>query len=259
MSFRRLLLLAAVLLPFPAVAAEDPAPAGPTSFWDRWEFVLGGGAALVPEYEGSDDMKVQPLPIVSATYDDWLQIATDGATADVYRSGPFTFSATLGYEGGRDDDDDKALHGLGDVDFGVTTGARAAAEFGPATVSLEVEKTLGGSDGLRGIAGVELGQAVTPRLRLGVGASVTLADDNRMQSYFGVDRKQAQRSGYRRYDADAGPERVDLEASALLNLDDSWFLKGQAGLGLLVGDAADSPITQRKAQPSGYMALGFRF
>lgn len=261
------LFAAAVLLPFalPALSqAQEPqpafdAPTGEASWWDRWDFVVGAGAMFQPEYEGGDSYEIQPIPYIAATYDEWLTLDPTGAKADVYKTGAFTFTLGAGYETGRDEDDADALEGLGDVDMGGVLSARVTADLGPAAVYVGAEKTLGGSDGMLASLGAELGTNATDSLRLGVGAEVIWADDNHMESYFGVNGRQSARSGYDRFDAEAGFKRVDVTASATYSMTEHWFARGEAGVGVLIGDAADSPFVEEELQPSALLALGYRF
>jgi outer membrane scaffolding protein for murein synthesis (MipA/OmpV family) len=92
-----------------------------------------------------------------------------------------------------------------------------------------------------------------------IGPSVTWADGNYMESYFGVTDRQSQRSGLPRFDADAGIKRIDFEVSGLYFIDDHWLVRGEVSLGYLVGDAADSPVSQRNLQPSTMFILGYQF
>ncbi|MEW5423443.1 MipA/OmpV family protein [Amorphus sp. 3PC139-8] len=225
----------------------------------RWQTVIGGGAKVSPEYEGSDEFKISPIPYVSMTFADRVTVNSAGISAKVLEGGPFTLSATLGYEDGLEEDAGDELVGLGDVDFGATVGGRIEAAFGAFTAYAEVDKTLGGSEGLLGVAGLDLGFAVTRWLRLGAGASATFADENHMEAYFGVDPGQAARSGYSVYTPGAGIKRVDLTATATVAMTENWFLRGEADFGFLLGDAADSPIVQDTFQPSVMLVLGYRF
>ena len=225
----------------------------------EWEVVIGGGGSREPEYEGSGDYEFSPVPYISATFGEWLTIDPTGATAKLYETGPIQLSGIVGYESGRSEDDSDRLDGLGDVDFGVTVGGKLSAEFGPAEFYVSVEKTIEGSEGLIGVAGIELTHAVTPSLLLGLGASATFADDNHMKAYFGVDAGQSERSGYAEYDAGAGIKRLDFSASATLGFRENWFVRSEAGVGVLVGDAADSPIVEEEIQPSGMLLVGYRF
>jgi len=80
-----------------------------------------------------------------------------------------------------------------------------------------------------------------------------------MQAYFGVTPEQSARSGLARYDAGAGLKRADFSISATYMLDESWMVRGEAGVGVLLGDAADSPVVLEKIQPSGMLLVGYRF
>jgi outer membrane scaffolding protein for murein synthesis (MipA/OmpV family) len=54
-------------------------------------------------------------------------------------------------------------------------------------------------------------------------------------------------------------KRADFSISATYMLDANWMVRGEAGLGILLGDAADSPIVVDKVQPSGMLLVGYRF
>ncbi|WP_245197932.1 MipA/OmpV family protein [Jiella mangrovi] len=246
--------------PSPVYQAPDPSRFGLIGQkLHEWNVIVGAGAMIEAKYEGSDEFEVSPVPYISATFGDWLSVDPGGIEAKVYETGPFVFSAKLGYETGRKEGDADELDGLGDVDFGVTLGGKAAAKFGPAEFFGSVEKTIGGSDGLLAVAGIELTQAFTSSLLLGVKASATFADDNHMEAYFGIDAGQSRRSGYREFEAESGFKRVDFSATATMAVTENWFARGEGGVGILVGDAADSPIVKDEVQPFGLVVVGYRF
>jgi len=249
-----------------AVNTDDVIPPPDVSRFGRvqqkladWHVVLGGGVIIVPKYEGSDEFKVMPVPFVSATFLDIVTINPSGANIAVYEQGPFELSARLGFEMGRKEDDADRLRGLGDIDMGAKVGMKAAVKFGPAEIFAQVDKTIGGSDGLQGEVGIEVSRPLTESLIVGASASAVFADENYMQAYFGVTPEQSARSGLARYDAGAGLKRADFSISATYMLDANWMVRGEAGVGILLGDAADSPIVVDKVQPSGMLLVGYRF
>ena len=269
----RLIVAAPLLALAPAVAlaadvgAQDADPrADELSRLERlvqrlhdFETVIAAGGKIEPSYEGSDEFKISPIPYASMTFYDRITLDVTGVSAKVVELGPFSLYGKVGYDTGRSEDESDALDGLGDVDFGVTVGGRIEAAFGVFTAFAEVDKTLGGSDGLTGTGGLEVNYALRRWLRLGAEASATVADENYMDAYFGIDASQSQRSGYERYDPDAGLKRLDLKATATVAFSENWFVRGEAGVGLLVGDAADSPIVKNELQPSVMLVLGYRF
>ncbi|MBB3236779.1 MipA/OmpV family protein [Phyllobacterium endophyticum] len=246
----------------PTPTQPDPARYGPirTKLHD-WEVTVGGGAMYKPSFEGSDKMELSPIPFVSARLFDRLAIDPTGLELDAYKHGPFTLGLLVGYDSGRDEDDgdDDYLRGLGNVDFGVNLGVKAALEYGPAEFYGTINKTIGGSDGLLGKMGVEVKQPLSENFILGLDASVTVADENYMDSYFSVNNNQAANSRFGEYKADAGFQRADFALTATYLATENWIVRGKAGLGLLLGDAADSPIVQKKTQPEFGLFVAYRF
>ena len=92
-------------------------------------------------------------------------------------------------------------------------------------------------------------------MRLSLGAGLTLANAEHMQSYFGVTAAQSVTSGYAAYKAEGGARaaRVSLALSHAFSARTSVT----AGLSVttLLGDAQDSPLTRRKSAASGLLAL----
>lgn len=224
-----------------------------------WSLIIGAGGMLEPSYEGSDELEASPLPFVLFNYGDWLEINPSGASVTVFRHDGFSLSGSVGYETGRDTDDHDRLRGLSDIDFAATVGAQAAYEWGPVEIYGEVERTIEGSESLLGTLGVGYSAPVSERLVLGASAEAIVADDNHMDAYFSVDAGQSAASGLSQYDAEAGLKRVNLSASATYLVNENWLVGGEAQLGVLTGDAADSPIVEETLQPSLAVFLGYRF
>ncbi|WP_082766176.1 MipA/OmpV family protein [Paramesorhizobium deserti] len=225
----------------------------------NWSLILGAGAMYKPEYEGGEDFKVSPIPFVKFTYGEWLEIDPKGVTVTALKHNGFSLSGTVGYESGRDEDDGDRLRGLGDIDLAATVGVKAAYALGPVELSAAVEQTISGSESLIGTFGIEYSAPVTEKLILGAKAEAIVANDKHMEAYFGVNSTQSAASGLPEYKPKAGLKRVNVSASATYLLDEHWLVRGQAGLGILTGDAADSPIVEEKLQPSVSLGIGYKF
>ena len=260
-----LLGLAAV---FPDLAeAADLSEGGKTpsyeapSYLDKlheWKIVVGAGAIVKPVFEGSDEFEVLPFPLFSATFGERLHVDTRGILVDVYETSGVKFGVRGGYDLGRSEDDSDDLRGLGDIDAGAVIGGVVTYGLGPVKFYGELNKTIGGSDGLTATMGADVFYAYQ-RFLFSAGASATWADDNHMQSFFGVNAIQSANSGLREFEANAGFKRFDLTASVTYMATEKWFVRGQAGVGFLTGDAADSPIVKDEVQPSALLGIGYRF
>ncbi|WP_189363059.1 MipA/OmpV family protein, partial [Mesorhizobium sp. M4A.F.Ca.ET.022.05.2.1] len=231
-------LSAIALLPFKANAAEpfDKGPASPSADnvderrygpirqkLSDWNVMVAGGAMYAPKYEGSDEYEVVPIPMVSATIGRFT-ISPGGLSVDVLEANGFKVSLKGGYDlgGGRKEKDSTHLKGLGNIDAGALVGGQISYEMGPVEFSASVDKTIGGSDGLQGVLGANVSHNYNNFI-FAAGASATFADENYMQSYFGVTALQSARSGLPQYDAGAGLKRFDVEASVTYMATENWL------------------------------------
>jgi len=224
-----------------------------------WSLIIGAGGSYKPEYEGSDKYKLSPVPVVVFTYDEWLEIDPTGVTITVLERDGFALAGKVGYESGRDEDDGDRLRGMGEIDFAATVGAKASYSWDGFELYATLDQTIDGSESLIGTVGAEYQAPVTERLILGAGVEAIIANDKHMEAYFGVDAAQSARSGLPEYEAKAGLKRVDISASATYLLTENWLVRGEAGVGVLTGDAADSPLVEKEIQPSASLFVGYKF
>lgn len=225
----------------------------------NWSLIIGAGGSFEPEYEGSKDFKPSPLPVFLFTYGEWLEIDPTGVTITAFEHEGFELAGRVGYESGRDEDDGDRLRGLGEIDFAATVGGKASYSWNGLELYGTIDQTIDGSESLIGTIGAEYKAPVTERLILGAGVEAVIANDKHMAAYFGVNADQSAKSGLAEYEAKAGLKRVDVSASATYLLTENWLVKGEAGVGFLTGDAADSPIVEEKVQPSVSLFVGYKF
>ena len=133
---------------------------------DGWSFELGAGAFYVPQYEGSSDYMVRPLPWLSARYtrgDRYVEFGGPSLKANVISGGAFEFGPVLRYEMGRDADDidNVPVRRLGDIDGALMAGVFASTgiDLGDGSgVDFSVEAvTDAGDDGQGSTAKFEIG------------------------------------------------------------------------------------------------------
>ncbi len=128
-----------------------------------WTFELGVGAGIGPDYEGSDDYEVSAVPVVDVSWNDRVLVTTKGGPGiyvTPYRANKFTVDLGVFYEAGREEDDNEALEGLGDLDVGAVAVGRLGYEFGLIEAGLEVTQDLTGDrDGMTVTGGLEYGRA----------------------------------------------------------------------------------------------------
>jgi outer membrane protein len=246
-------------------AASAQAPGGAPKEWD---VTLGAGFALRPTYEGSDRYTASPLPILSVTYRDWLSLGQDGLSA-YWRRESLQIGAGLTYGGGRDEKDDsmfgggdKRLRGMGKIDGALGVRAFANYDLKPIRLSASVTKFTGDKDKNDGVL-VQIGAAypvkVTDKLTVTPNIGATWADENYMQSYFGVTSLQASRSRFTRFTAESGVKDVSFGLNANYRFDQNWFAGAGVTVKQLTSDAAKSPLSFADTQGLFLVNVGYRF
>jgi MipA family protein len=225
-----------------AKAADEP---DTTSTPSKWSIVIGGGGAYAPDYEGSDDYEFQPFPFASIVYDDFIFVEGTSLGANLLNYEGLKAGPIVRYSGGRDEDDNNALDGLGDVDDSIEVGGFVGYELGIWSAAMTVTQDVaGGHEGM--LAEMSTGVAVplSDSVRASIEGSATWADSNYMETFFGVSGSQAVKSGYARYEADAGFKDVGITLGLDYMVTEAIGVSGRVQYKKLLGDAADSPIVK---------------
>lgn len=232
---------------------------------------VGAFAFVTPKYEGSDEYGVGGVPIAFPVFNNGIseersRVAfrgLDDVRVTVLRQGGFDVGPVVGYRFGRDEDVSDKLTGLGDVDGGLVVGGFAAYTMGGFSVDGAVSSQVTG-DGDYGVtaeiaAGYE--HSLTDRVTLGGRVMADYASDDYMDQYFSISAAQAANSaeGYSAFDAGAGFKSVGADLSLSFAATDRLSLRTSAGYSRLIGDAADSPISEADNQFRGGAGFTFQF
>jgi len=262
----RAALLALLVLASTPALAQAPVVASPQR---DWQLTLGGSVGFVPKYQGSSNYEVRALPYVDANYKDVVFVRGLAAGANLVNvKGPrpgdgLRMGPILRYGFGRDESDDTALRGLGDIDDAIEAGGFIAYSAGPLLADLTLVKDVaGGHDGVLADAGIAWRATISPRLRGSVRASTTWANDTYMSNVFGISPAQSARSGMRVHDAGAGIKDVGLALNLSYGLTENWSVSGRVAYSRLLGDAADSPIVAdrgAKNQVGTFLTVAYGF
>ncbi|QJE73096.1 MipA/OmpV family protein [Aerophototrophica crusticola] len=236
-----LALLAGLTLPAPALAQGGPPPK------EGWNARVGLLGLVLPEYEGADEYEVKPVPDLEITYGETFFLDRRGLGVNVLNTRSLTAGVSLNYDGGREENDNDALRGLGDVDGTMVGTAFAEYRIGQVGLGLDVTGDLlgDGHDGVTATVSAIYQARPTDDLMLFAGPSATWASKDYMRSYFGITPAQAERSGRPVYETDSGFKDVAFTVFGIYSLTEDWALTGIAGYKRLLGDAKDSPIVDR--------------
>lgn len=223
--------------------------------------VLGGG--VEPDYEGASEYAATPHFYANLTaYGLGLEIEGPKATLNIRPEAAFQFGPSIGYDLGRDGTTNKVVDKLDKIDGAFEAGGFVAYQFNALLaqsdvfeISADLMADLSGvHDGVSGSIGASYQISATERLRLGVDASVGLASDGYMDTYFGINSAGAARSGLAAYTASGGVKDVGIGATASFNITERWGFVGRAEYSRLLGDAANSPIVKKEGSADQFEA-----
>ncbi|MGA7777223.1 MAG: MipA/OmpV family protein [Paraburkholderia sp.] len=230
-----------------------------------WQVAVGGAVALQPRYDGSDRYHFEGGPSIDIRYSDLYFASTgEGFGANVLQGQNWRISIAAAYDlGRRGQDDDEHLHGMGNIN--PAPELKLAADYViskdfPLVLRADIRRSFGGSNGWIGDLGVYMPLPGSSKTFFWfAGPSVTFADSNYMNTWFGVNDTQAAASQYSYYHASAGIKSAGFGVSAIWFFQKHWFAACDLALEQLVGSAARSPITQRSSNGVLDLSVNYQF
>lgn len=252
----------------PQIAAPVTTPEAPAAKPD-WNIRLGAGALYQPKYEGSNQYKAAPLPMLMISYRDlvFLRGPMLGANAVTWNgprpSDKLQIGPLVRYQNGRDQDDSSALNGMGDIDAAIELGGFITYSTGPWSAGLTLFRDVSGShDGTTAKLSAGNRLPLAPKWMLRSEIATTWADDAYTETFFGVTAAQSSRSGLRQYQTEGGFKDAGLTLDLDYSLTDHWGITTRLGYKRLLGDAADSPLVKDRGsadQLNGGLFVTYKF
>ena len=234
---------------------------------EEWDVNLAVGAAMQPTFHGSDRYRATPIPLVIIRWRDMVSLGADGLSL-YWHDNNLRIGGGVSYDGGRLDHEtngflsggDDRLRGLGDIDSAVGLRGFVSYKLGPAYLDSAVTKYVGsGNNGtvlnFGASAPLMLGKHFVLRPHIGA----RWADDNYMQTFFGISPLQAARSQFPQFNAGAGLEDINGGLTVGYLLNKHWFLGADASATRYLDRAAKSPITIADTNATVAAVVGYHF
>lgn len=231
---------------------------------------IGLGVATVPTYEGSPNRRTLAVPDLTISYRsrDWgsVEFGQRGLIWNAVEAGRFRFALVAQFDPGRKDRDtstlnpipgDKRLAGMGNVQS--STEAGVGVGYGPVMVVARQSLSERGPKGAQVDMTVEMPWTVSDRLNLRFAVGATWANQDYMQTYFGVTPAQARATSFSVYTPKSGCHKVEASIGADYALASNWRLQSHVGFSRLGDDAAASPIVGRRDGVSAALAVAYEF
>ncbi len=235
------------------------------------------GIAVAPVYQGAKTYSPAPIIGVEAGMhqQDWgaLTASETGLTWQLPIDKPFGVALVAGYDVGRDEEirtwggRDKTLKGMGDLNGAIEAGTQFSYDVEPYRFYLKALRALkkrkyGGEElsyTTHGNLGAEVTFPLPGHVTTVLSLISTWGDKNMMNAYFGVTRQQAQNTSFRQYQPKAGFKDVMMQAALNYELSPSVSLQSGCGVNYLVGEAAKSPLTEKKLAGIAFFSGSYTF
>ncbi len=237
-----------------------------------------------PEYEGASKRVTSLVPDLSVSYKtrDYgsfsLGVKGRGLSWTFVEQEAYSFGIGLAGGAGRTDSKDgtafkpgsKRLLGLGEIKQSFELTAFGHVLLG---VPLYLQVSKGASVGqpdagnfsTKGPGGThielssEIPYEVSNSLSLSLSPTISWADAKFTQSYFGVTAAQAARTGFAEFKTKGGIRSVGVALGATYKIDPNWSVNATASISQLQGDAARSPLTQKRGQAVAGVGVSYKF
>jgi outer membrane protein len=235
-----------------AAADEETAP-------ETWRFTIGLGAAIVPDYVGSDDYTIAAVPKLRAEKGPYY--------ADL--TGPFLSSNVLPtrtwqlgpagqfIKGDRCNSGDSTVNDMKCQSDAFMLGAQAGYNFRLSETSRLSPKArlmfdvTGANDGYSFEPLVEYANRLSKSWAFLLQGNFLVGSENYEDYYFGVSGPQSRQSGLKTYDADGGAQQFGFTAIGSYNATESIRVDLIGRYQRLVGDAEDSPLVDGTSNSRG--------
>jgi outer membrane scaffolding protein for murein synthesis (MipA/OmpV family) len=217
---------------------------------------LGVGPVYRPDYFGSDDYEFAADPAAYVRFKNFVFLDDDGADFGLIGFSNFRFGPTIRITGEREEDDNPALAGLGDVGTTFEFGGFAAATFVD-RYSVKFRVRQGIATGHRGM--VVDGNATALLFRFGrvstsVSAQTAWIGNDYADAYFSVDPAQSMASGLPVYDADRGFRDIGGSFNAYINVARRWSINPYVSYRYIFDNVGDTPIIKQFGDRNQFVA-----
>jgi outer membrane scaffolding protein for murein synthesis (MipA/OmpV family) len=223
------------------------------------QYSIGGGVGIKPDYEGSEDYALVPVPTGAAIFDNGMFVKLLGLNlrANLIPSNFWRLGLMYNYRAERDDVENNRVDRMKDVSDANELGIWGGIDWQGWFLLFDVLADTGNAyEGWYATLKGGYNWRISENFVFTTGASTTYADDDYMQTYFGVSKSDAQRSGLDRYDADEGIKDVALDLGANWGFAQRWDLRGILQVKQLVGDADDdSPVVDEGSETQFFTAV----
>jgi outer membrane scaffolding protein for murein synthesis (MipA/OmpV family) len=232
------------------------------------ESIVGPGLRTRPAYDGSRSQHGELVPVVRYLGEPWFVRSTQGVLEGGVRWGLSTdlhVGAQLAYEPGRQSSESGFLESrqVASVSRGASVGLQMEWDhrFGPMPITLLVRSRTATQSARGTQADFRLSAGVfqSGSFSAGVFTQASWADAKSTSTYYGIGAQASASTGLPGFEPAGGLLYTSLGLLWSIDLRAPWVIVGNLEARRLRGDAAQSPLTERRSNHYASVGLAYRF
>ena len=227
--------------------------------------IAGLALALIPDYEGSDDYRVVPVPGLIYNYweDNKIILRGNQLFVDAIAGPEWDAGLHAIYRFGRDDDvDDSVVKLMEEVDDSFELGAFVGYTYFCEESRRNrwntrfdfTQDVSDGHDGFQARLETTMWMGATDNIDVGLRGFVTYADSDYMSAFFDVSAADSAVTGLPTYGASSGLKDFQVGPIMLIKVTDNWYMGLVSMYKRLLNDAEDSPVVDIRGDADQFIA-----
>ncbi len=221
-----------------------------------WNFRVGLFPLYSPAFLGSKDYVLSVFPDLRASYDDKFfasvpeGIGYNSINQSGVKIGPlakirFSRNSESGGSPFQIAGESKALKGMGDVDSAFENGIFLQYEFSKIRSRLELRRGFGGHESFIGDLNLSYFDRVGP-IMFNFGPKTTFGGSNFIQTYYGINAEQSQKTGLSQYRASSGIVSYGIGGSLIAPITKNTALNFIVSFDRLGSQLTKSPLIKER-------------
>jgi outer membrane scaffolding protein for murein synthesis (MipA/OmpV family) len=243
---------------------------GPSAVFNTqegWRYSLGLGLEYEAMYHGSDETEVglSPYAEIAFSKDNWEFQSNIFNNRLIYQATDNIFAiGWVNLEEGRDEEssEEGVLNGMGEIDDQIELGGGFAWQpMDKLTISLVGQGYAGGDTekGLVGFLGAHYRFIEQEDFVFEVGADISFANSDHLNTEFGITDQQANDSGYAAYAIDGGLKSYGLSANGSYAFKENMMVSFGAHYEVYTSDVKNSPIVTTENEMEVELTFIYQF
>ncbi len=216
-----------------------------------WRWTLGAGAGIAPDYEGSDDYDVVPIPVVRGQKRYWFgQLFGTHVTSNFIDHPAWRLGLSANYRPGYSEAENNRVDRLNDRGNSFEVGIKGGyvldlQQARPMALDFSLEflhDVTSGHEGWVLTPSIDFDAQLADKWGMSAGIEAAYASGNYMSHFFSINSDDASDSGLDNYDADSDFKHVAFNLGVKYDISSRWGLNVLGQYKRMVGDAEDSPV-----------------